>query len=123
MHLRWVRVITCCAVLALALSAGACGGSSTVDPESENVGPGPQIARISHGGITGYSFLPYWGLYVEGVLFTQGSNLLENAPINVALPGVPVGSNVAVLGYDLQINLITQAEGFLGPMGVVLQMP
>jgi hypothetical protein len=117
------RLLTLVLLVAVCSALAACGGSSRVDEETENVGPGPGLAMISHGGITGHSYLPYWGLYVNGTLFRQGSNLLKNQYIYIELPGVAVGSAIDVWGFNMQYDPITSASGVLGPMGVVLQMP
>ena len=115
--------ILACLVVVAMLTLASCGGSSRVDEVSENVGPGPGVAMLNHGGLTGWAFLPYWELYVGGALFTQGSNLLEDTNIFLDLTGVPVGTVVEAVGYNLNYDQITYAEGFMGPMGVVLQMP
>ena len=108
-------------VLLAALAGSACGGGGLVD-EDENVGPGPGILQFSHGGGAWYGSLPYWSVWVNGMLMADGSNLPLQYPIQIQLPGVPVGSQVEAFGFNTLGGQITGASGFLGPMGVVLQM-
>ena len=109
-------------VVALLIHASACSSGGMVD-ENENVGPGPNLARVTHDGLAWNGHLPYWELYTGGALWAQGSNLPKDYAILVDMTGTPVGAAVSVFGYDLGYNLITRADGVLGPMGIVLQMP
>jgi hypothetical protein len=112
----WVGV-----VLVMLLGGPGCG-TGEVSRESDDIGPGPGVLLLSHGGGAWSGSLPLWSVWANGVLVADGSNLPQDSPIRISLPGVPEGSEVIAYGFDTFGGQITSAQGFLGPMGMVLQM-